>query len=210
MSRPANPYDNATCEIFLKTLKREEIHATDYRDFEELNGRVKEFIEQYYNRSRLHSALSYQSPDSFEGAAQEASQRSSTAAIMTFFSNNYWYSALSMLWLGRCDAPICLNVGFALAACEKPLCAQGVHEPDIPSAGARATSARITAMPCLVSSGSRPEIGYNGLGNSCLRLGEGIQPTLRFLPEGPECHVGELSNCERAYAFYLYCAAIAT
>ena len=89
MSRPANPYDNATCESFLKTLKREEIRTTDYRDFEELNGRIKEFIEQYYNRWRLHSALSYQSPDSFEGAAQAASQRSSTAAIMTFFSNSY-------------------------------------------------------------------------------------------------------------------------
>jgi putative transposase len=32
MSRPGNPYDNATCESFLKTLKREEIHATTYRD----------------------------------------------------------------------------------------------------------------------------------------------------------------------------------
>jgi putative transposase len=59
MSRPANPYDNATCESFLKTLKREEIRTTDYRDFEELNGRIEEFIERYYNRWRLHSALSY-------------------------------------------------------------------------------------------------------------------------------------------------------
>ena len=74
-----------------------------------------------------------------------------------------------MLSLGRCDAQICLNVGFALAGCEKPLCARGVHEPDIPSAGARATSARITALPCLVSSGSRPTIGCNGLGDRCLR-----------------------------------------
>ena len=70
-----------------------------------------------------------------------------------------------MLSLGRCDAQICLNVGFALAGCEKPLCARGVHEPDIPSAGAQSNlaSARITALPCLVSSGSRPAIGYNGL-----------------------------------------------
>ena len=36
MSRPSNPYDNATCESFLKTLKREEIHASTYRDFEYL------------------------------------------------------------------------------------------------------------------------------------------------------------------------------
>ena len=31
MSRPANPYDNASCESFMKTLKREEIYANDYR-----------------------------------------------------------------------------------------------------------------------------------------------------------------------------------
>ena len=73
----------------MKTLKREEIRTTDYRDFEELNGRIEEFIERYYNRGRLHSALSYQSPDSFEDAAQAACQRFSTAAIMTFFSNDY-------------------------------------------------------------------------------------------------------------------------
>ena len=33
MSRPANPYDNASCESFMKTLKREEIYANRYRDF---------------------------------------------------------------------------------------------------------------------------------------------------------------------------------
>ena len=46
MSRPANPYDNATCESFLKTLKREEIHAGAYRDLEDLRERVEEFIER--------------------------------------------------------------------------------------------------------------------------------------------------------------------
>ena len=49
MSRPSNPYDNATCESFLKTLKREEIHASAYRDFEDLRERAEEFIERYYN-----------------------------------------------------------------------------------------------------------------------------------------------------------------
>jgi putative transposase len=45
MSRRANPYDNATCESFLKTLKREEIYASQYRNFEELHQRIEEFIE---------------------------------------------------------------------------------------------------------------------------------------------------------------------
>lgn len=69
-SRPANPYDNATCESFLKTLKREEIHASAYRDFEGLQGRVEEFIDRYYNRCRLHSALRYSSPEEFEKRTQ--------------------------------------------------------------------------------------------------------------------------------------------
>ena len=56
MSRPGNPYDNASCESFMKTLKREEIYANQYRDMEHLLANIEEFIEQYYNRRRLHSA----------------------------------------------------------------------------------------------------------------------------------------------------------
>jgi putative transposase len=55
MSRPANPYDNASCETFMKTLKREEIYANRYDDLDHLRVNVEEFIEQYYNRQRLHS-----------------------------------------------------------------------------------------------------------------------------------------------------------
>ena len=85
MSRPGNPYDNATCESFLKTLKREEINATTYRDFEDLQKRLDEFIEGYYNVCRLHSALGYRSPEDFEKESQRESQRTSAAAMMTFF-----------------------------------------------------------------------------------------------------------------------------
>jgi putative transposase len=85
MSRPANPYDNATCESFLRTLKREEIHAGTYRDFEDLHARVEEFIERYYNRCRLHSALKYSSPEEFEKEAQAKAGGNSAAAIVTFF-----------------------------------------------------------------------------------------------------------------------------
>jgi putative transposase len=84
MSRPANPYDNATCESFLKTLKREEIHANTYRDLEDLRERVEELIERYYNERRLHSALGYCSPAEFEKESRVESERASAAAIMTF------------------------------------------------------------------------------------------------------------------------------
>jgi Integrase core domain len=66
MSRPGNPYDNATCESFFKTLKREEIHANNYEDLEHVLEGIGAFIERYYNRTRLHSALGYRSPAEFE------------------------------------------------------------------------------------------------------------------------------------------------
>ena len=84
MSRPGNPYDNATCESFLKTLKREEIHATTYRDFEDLQKRLEEFIERYYNHCRLHSALGYCSPVNFEEEAHAKQGSAYAAAAMTF------------------------------------------------------------------------------------------------------------------------------
>jgi putative transposase len=70
MSRPANPYDNASCESFIKTLKREEIYANDYRDLEHLRANIEEFIERYYNCRRLHSALGYRPPEEFEQVAR--------------------------------------------------------------------------------------------------------------------------------------------
>jgi putative transposase len=66
MSRAGNPYDNAKCESFMKTLKQEEIHTRQYRDRADLEAHIGEFIERYYNRRRLHSALGYLSPDRFE------------------------------------------------------------------------------------------------------------------------------------------------
>jgi transposase InsO family protein len=47
MSRPANPYDNASCESFMKTLKREEIYANRYENLEQLRTNIEKFIEQY-------------------------------------------------------------------------------------------------------------------------------------------------------------------
>jgi putative transposase len=89
MSRPANPYDNASCESFMKTLKREEIYANDYRDLEHLLGNVEAFIEQYYNRCRLHSALGYRPPEEFEREASTGVN--SAGATMSFFRHGEIY-----------------------------------------------------------------------------------------------------------------------
>jgi len=86
MSRPANPYDNASCESFIKTLKREEIYANRYEDLEHMRVNIGEFIEQYYNRLRLHSALGYRSPEEFEREKEMLRVEASAAsASLVFF-----------------------------------------------------------------------------------------------------------------------------
>ena len=94
MSRPANPYDNASCESFMKTLKREEIHANDYRDLTHLRANIEAFIERYYNRCRLHSALGYRSPEEFETEIQSGkSEANSAGAKMSFFRHGEIYQS---------------------------------------------------------------------------------------------------------------------
>ena len=66
MSRAGCPYDNAMAESFMKTLKWEEVDASEYKDLEHATSSIGEFIEKVYNLQRLHSALAYQSPMEFE------------------------------------------------------------------------------------------------------------------------------------------------
>ena len=66
MSRPANPYDNAKAESFMKTLKTEEVNGKDYTNLDDARARIGEFIENVYNTNRLHSALGYRPPQEFE------------------------------------------------------------------------------------------------------------------------------------------------
>jgi len=66
MSRRGNPYDNAACESFMKTLKYEEVYRTEYRDLPDALASIGEFIEKIYNQTRLHSALGYVPPAEFE------------------------------------------------------------------------------------------------------------------------------------------------
>jgi transposase InsO family protein len=78
MSRKANPWDNAACESFMKTLKYEEVYRNEYRDLAEARAAIGAFLEKVYNQKRLHSALGYVPPDEFE--AQVASQNLEAAA----------------------------------------------------------------------------------------------------------------------------------
>jgi len=66
MSRKGNPYDNAFCESFMKTLKYEEVHRQEYRDLADARASIEDFLERVYNQKRLHSALGYCAPAKFE------------------------------------------------------------------------------------------------------------------------------------------------
>jgi transposase InsO family protein len=83
MSRRGNPWDNARCESFMKTLKVEEVYLKQYRDIEDARTNLREFLDQVYNRQRLHSALQYQSPEAFEAALTAASSARAAAVEAT-------------------------------------------------------------------------------------------------------------------------------
>jgi putative transposase len=123
LSRPANPYDNASCESFMKTLKQEEIYVNEYRDLEHLRTNVGAFIEQYYNRRRLHSALGYQPPEEFEQALIPANN--TAGATMSFFRHEENYRSDGPTKLTGRDLPIAPRTigvdesptGYSLASC---------------------------------------------------------------------------------------------
>jgi putative transposase len=86
MSRVGNPYDNAKAESFMKTLKQEEVDGRNYRDLNQARDAIGAFIEDVYNRQRLHSALAYRPPVEFEGNLQQlaaAAQRPQAVADAT-------------------------------------------------------------------------------------------------------------------------------
>ena len=66
MSSTASPYENATIESFFRTLKVEEVYLWEYETYRDVIERIPYFIEDVYNRKRLHSSLGYMPPEEFE------------------------------------------------------------------------------------------------------------------------------------------------
>ena len=70
MSRKGNCYDNAPMESFFKDYKSAEVRQEIYGSYEEATRAAADYIERFYNRRRLHSALGYKSPAEFESECQ--------------------------------------------------------------------------------------------------------------------------------------------
>jgi transposase InsO family protein len=88
MSRPGCPWDNAMAESWMRTLKREEVDGQAYRDLAAATASIGAFIEEVYNRQRMHSALAYRAPEAYEaslprvlGLPHAASQAPVAAAV---------------------------------------------------------------------------------------------------------------------------------
>jgi transposase InsO family protein len=72
MSRRGNCLDNAPVESFFASLKKEHVHHARFRTREEAKAAVFDYIEIFYNRQRLHSAIGYRTPAEARRASMEA------------------------------------------------------------------------------------------------------------------------------------------
>jgi transposase InsO family protein len=81
MSAKGNPYDNAYAESFFKTLKNEEVYLWEYESFTDVVERIPDFIEEVYNRKRVHSGIQYLPPEEFEAILQDEQRKISLGQV---------------------------------------------------------------------------------------------------------------------------------
>jgi transposase InsO family protein len=81
MSASRNPYHNAYAESFIKTLKKEEVYLWQYEHFVDVVERIPYFIEDVYNKKRLHSGIQYLPPEEFEDILNDKDARNKLGQI---------------------------------------------------------------------------------------------------------------------------------
>ena len=82
MAAKGNPYENPVAESFMKTLKREEVHLWNYETYTEVIERLPYFIEEVYNKKRLHSSLGYLPPNEFERLAVQKTTKTACKPLL--------------------------------------------------------------------------------------------------------------------------------
>lgn len=88
MSRSGNPYDNAFAESFMKTLKKEEVYLWEYETFNDVVERISYFIEEVYNKKRVHSGIGYLPPAEFEDLLKDKENEINQNSGQSGCSNN--------------------------------------------------------------------------------------------------------------------------
>ncbi len=66
MAAVGKPEENGFAERLMRTIREEEIDLSEYRDFADAYGQLGRFLDDVYNRKRIHSALGYLTPAEFE------------------------------------------------------------------------------------------------------------------------------------------------
>lgn len=75
MSRSGSPYDNAHAERIMRTIKQEEVYLKEYETFTDVIDNIPEFIEDVYNKKRIHSKLGYLTPVEFESILSDEEKK---------------------------------------------------------------------------------------------------------------------------------------
>ena len=83
MSAKGNPYDNAFAESLMKTLKYDEIYLWNYETWNDVMDRLPNFIEEVYNKKRLHSGIGYLPPEEFEKLLEGKSDNDASRPLLT-------------------------------------------------------------------------------------------------------------------------------
>lgn len=72
MANVGCPEENGYAERLMRTIKEEHVNLTEYRDFEDAQAQIGRFLEDVYQRKRIHSSLGYLTPAEFEAHAEKA------------------------------------------------------------------------------------------------------------------------------------------